>query len=40
MGKGTPFSQPEAVLIFSNAGEKLFEDGEVVNAKPRVVNTD
>lgn len=38
MGKGTQLSHPEAALIFTNHGESLFEDGELLNGDAR--NTD
>jgi hypothetical protein len=35
MAKGMQVSQPEAALVFSNEGDKLFGDGEVIVGNPR-----
>ena len=35
MAKGMQVSQPEAALVFSNEGDKLFGDEEVIVGNPR-----
>ena len=35
MGKGMQLSHPEAALIFSNQGDTLFEDEDLLNGNPR-----
>jgi hypothetical protein len=38
MGKGMQLSHPEAALIFTNQGDTLFEDGDLLSGNPRNID--